>query len=360
MRMRVRLQPDCDSEMPALGLVYRCWMGPFNPRAVGKLAMSKSGSQESISGGGASTDIQLDFINLVRVLWSGKWWMIGLGALAAAISIAVVFNIPNQYRASAVLTSTTGSSVSGISAQLSGLASLAGVKLGSGDSDESQVAIEVMQSWSFIEKFIRDNHLQVPVFAADGWDRQTGQLSINTSLYSEHDKRWVRKPPPNKPVEPTSWELYEAFSERMSVSQDKKTGLVSVSIEYYSPAMAREWVELLVKAINEHMRQRKLESTNKNIEYLQAQVDKTSIAEMKEVFFKLIENETKNKMLAEASPEYQFTTVSPAMVPEQKSKPKRAVIVVLSTMLGGLAGMFFVLARRAWLNGRRIAAGEPV
>ncbi len=321
--------------------------------------MSKTGLQASAVDTPDSSDLQLDFINLVRVLWSGKWWMLGLGFVAALISIFVVLNIPNQYKASAVLTSTTGSSVSGISAQLSGLASLAGVSLGGGDSDESQVAIEVMQSWSFIEKFIRDNQLQVAVFAADGWDRQTGQLSIDASLYSEQAKKWVRDPPPDKPVEPTSWELYEAFSDRMSVSQDKKTGLVSVSIEFYSPAVAREWVELLVKAINEHMRQRKLESTNKNIEYLQAQVDKTPIAEMKQVFFKLIENETKNKMLAEASPEYQFTTVSPAMIPEQKSRPKRAVIVVLSTMLGGLIGMFVVLVRRAWLNGRRIAAERP-
>jgi LPS O-antigen subunit length determinant protein (WzzB/FepE family) len=292
---------------------------------------------------------QLDLINLVRVLWAGKWWVIGLSVFAAAVSVAVVLNMPNQYKASAVLNSTTGSSLSGISSQLSGLASLAGVTLGTGDNDESQVAIEVLQSWAFIDQFIRENRLEVPVFAAKGWNKQTGALEIDNKIYDEATNRWVRDPPRGKPVEPTSWELYDTFSDRLSVSQDKKTGLVTVSIEYYSPRMASEWVGKLVKAINEHMRQRKLESSNKNIEYLQAQVDKTSVAEMKAVFYQLIENEIKNKMLAEASPEYQFVTVSPAMIPEEKSKPKRAIIVVLSTVLGGLIGVFIVTGRRAYV-----------
>ena len=64
---------------------------------------------------------------------------------------------------------------------------------------------------------------------------------------------------------------------------------------------------------------------------------------MKEVFYQVIEEQIKNKMLAEASPEYAFVTVNPAMVPEEKSTPKRALICVLAVLLGAMLSIFAVL-----------------
>ena len=93
------------------------------------------------------------------------------------------------------------------------------------------------------------------------------------------------------------------------------------------------------------MQQRKLQMVNTNIEYLEAQIQKTPIADMKEVFYTIIEEQVKSKMLAEASPEYVFVTVSPAMVPEEKSQPKRALICILGVLLGGMLSVFFVLIR---------------
>ena len=57
---------------------------------------------------------------------------------------------------------------------------------------------------------------------------------------------------------------------------------------------------------------------------------------MKEVFYTIIEEQTKNKMLAEASPDYVFVAVGPSMVPELNSQPKRALICILGTLLGGM------------------------
>ena len=116
--------------------------------------------------------------------------------------------------------------------------------------------------------------------------------------------------------------MFERFQEMLSVSEDKKSGLVSVSIEYYSPQVAKDWLDRYVSAINEHMQSRQVAKVSNNINYLKAQIDKTSIAEMREVFYTIIEEQTKNKMVAEASPDYAFVAVSPSMVPEQKSQPR--------------------------------------
>ena len=48
-------------------------------------------------------------------------------------------------------------------------------------------------------------------------------------------------------------------------------------------------------------------------------------------------------MLAEASPDYVFVAVGPSMVPELKSQPKRALICILGTLLGGMLSVLLVL-----------------
>ena len=93
------------------------------------------------------------------------------------------------------------------------------------------------------------------------------------------------------------------------------------------------------------MQTRQVAKVTSNIRYLEAQIAKTSIAEMREVFYTIIEEQTKNKMVAEASPDYAFVAVSPSMVPEEKSKPSRALICVLGTLLGGMLGVVIVLIR---------------
>ena len=233
-----------------------------------------------------------------------------------------------------------------MASRLGGLATLAGINVGSGDNvTEAQTAIEIMQSWQFIETFVQSHNLQAAIFAADGWDSQTNQITFNSDIYDSERDEWIRKPPSGKTAQPTSWELYQEFSNRLSVSTEKTSGLITISIEYYSPILAQQWVELYISSINAYMRERKLTQVNNNIDYLKAQITKTAFADMKEVFYQIIEEQIKSKMLAEASPEYAFVTVNSAMVPEEKSSPKRALICLLVTFLGFMLAVFIVLIR---------------
>ena len=90
------------------------------------------------------------------------------------------------------------------------------------------------------------------------------------------------------------------------------------------------------------MRIRKLNEIDKSIRFLQEQINKTSIADLEEVFFGIIGEQTKVKMLAEASPEYAYITVNKAMVPEEKIRPIRSRIVILSTALGFMLALIYI------------------
>ena len=291
-------------------------------------------------------DDEIDLRELFGVLWAGKVKIIAIIAIFAVASVIYALSVPNQYKATALLApaQSSGGGLSGALGQLGGLASLAGVSIGVGESSEAQIAQEIMKSWSFIDGFITDNDLAVEVFAAEGWSKGSNKLKINDDNYDVEKNEWLIEDDDTGELRPpSSWELFEEFSERLAVSEDKKSALVSVSIEYYSPQIAKQWLDMYVSAVNAHMQERKVAEVTNNINYLQAQIEKTSIAEMREVFYTIIEEQTKNKMVAEASPEYAFVAVSPSMVPEEKSQPKRALICILGTLLGGMLSVLLVL-----------------
>ena len=62
-------------------------------------------------------------------------------------------------------------------------------------------------------------------------------------------------------------------------------------------------------------------------------------------------------MLAEVKDEFAFKTIDPAVVPEEKTGPKRALICVLATLLGGMLGVALVLLRFAFRENETKVAG---
>ena len=291
-------------------------------------------------------DDEIDLRELFGVLWAGSRKIIAITAVFAFVSVIYALSLSDQYKATVLLAPahSDSSDLSGALGQLGGLASLAGVDIGGGDSSEAQMAQEIMKSWSFIDVFIAENNISVEVYAAEGWSRGSNELQIDDDIYDAETKTWLIENDNTGEVgPPSSWVLFQAFSERLVVSENKKSGLVSVSIEYYSPQIAKQWLDMYVAAINAHMQQRQMEKVTNNINYLQAQIENTSIAEMREVFYTIIAEQTKNKMLSEASPEYAFVAVSPSMVPEVTSQPQRRFIYILGTLLGGMLSVLLVL-----------------
>jgi LPS O-antigen subunit length determinant protein (WzzB/FepE family) len=294
-------------------------------------------------------DSEIDLRELFAVLWASKIKIVAITTICAIVSVFYALSIPNQYKATVLVSpaKSPGGGITGALGSLGGLANLAGVSMGGGSS-ETQVAKEIMRSWSFTESFIENNNLAVGLSAAYGWDKAANKLLINTDTYDPESEKWL-----SDAGMPSSWALYKAFSGRLTVSTYGKSGLLSVSIEYYSPLIAKQWLDLYIAAINEHMQKREMAKVTRNIEYLQAQIKKTNIAEMQEVFYTIIEEQIKSKMLAEASPEYAFVAVSPSMVPAEKSQPRRSSICILGTLLGGMLSVLLVLLMH---YGRKLAA----
>ena len=105
----------------------------------------------------ASYDDEIDLRELFGVLWAGKWLIAGITSAATVIAVIVALILPNIYRAEALLAPNDQEGARGLSAlaaQYSGLASLAGINIGSGAGDKTALGLEILQSRKLISEFI--------------------------------------------------------------------------------------------------------------------------------------------------------------------------------------------------------------
>ena len=293
-------------------------------------------------------DDEIDLKELFMVLWGGKWLISAVTGIAAAISVVVALSLPNIYTASALLApaESSGGGLSGLMKQYGGLASLAGVSLPGGEEgSRAQLGMQLMKSRAFIGDFVERRDILPELMAVESWDAGSGDIIFDAEVYDGASKTWVRDVEPPKSPAPSAQEAHKAFSSILGVSQDKQTGYVSVSIEHQSPVVAAEWVNWLVEDVNAAVKAQDVAEAEKSIEYLKQQVTNTSLADLQAMFFELIQSQTETVMLAEVRPEYVFKTIDPAVIPEEKSKPSRALICVLGTLLGGMLGVVTVLMR---------------
>jgi len=297
---------------------------------------------------------QVDFSDLLLVLWKHKLILIVVVMVSAAASVYYAIKQPNIYRSEAVLLPSAEKSGLNIPGQLGGLAALAGVNLGGlgGSTDNTLLAMELIKSQDFISRFIERHQLLVPLMAARGWDLTNDNVVLDPEVYDEQNRQWVRKVAFPKKAQPSAFEAYKAFSEIFSISQDKLSRIISINVEHYSPNLAQQWLTLLIQDINEEIRLRDLKEAEHSIDYLQSQVSKTQLSEVKDTLYSLIEEQTKTVMLANVRREYVFKVVDPAAVPEEKVKPKRALIVVSSVMLSFMFACLLLMLRHFYKETR--------
>ena len=179
--------------------------------------------------------------------------------------------------------------------------------------------------------------------AATEWDLVNDRVIYDSDLFDHKKNKWVREAAPPFKSKPSMQEAYKAFSKVLNVNTDKETGMVTISVEHVSPKVARQWVNWLIEDINLEMKIRDVVEATRSTEFLTQQLEETRIADIRSVLYKLVEEQAKTIMFANVRDEYIFKTIDPALVPEVKSKPKRALIVILGSLLGGVFSVMFVL-----------------
>ncbi|MCF6458487.1 hypothetical protein [Pseudoalteromonas sp. MMG024] len=291
---------------------------------------------------------QLSVSDFIKPLLIHKYKIILSTLIFSLAGVLYSLSLPNIYKSEGVYIPNLdegAGGISGLASKFGGLASLAGISVNSSGGNESLIAIETLKARVFILKFIKHQKIEVELFAAQGWNKDTNELLIDEDIYDVLENKWVREVDEGETPHPTDLELYEAFLEVLEVNVDDETGLIRLAMKHYSPELAKKWLEVYVREANSWMQNQKDSLVTKNIENLNHIVNEIKLMNTKSVIYELMEEQIQAKMLTMTREEYAFKTIDPPFYPELKSEPKRALICFIFAFLGALLSSIFVLAK---------------
>ena len=274
----------------------------------------------------------VSLLAVIEFAWRNKWLIMVSGLLCGGIALTVGLLMTPHYRAQVVVMPVTsdlaaGGGVANLVRGLGGLASLAGIGLNSGSSRDE--ILEFLRSRSFTTEFLRENNL-LPILFEEDWDSKAAQWRV----------------PPDKV--PTIGDAYEFFTEEVrSIDEDKKSGIVTLSVTWSDPELAAKWANDMVASANARLREKAIEEAQRSIECLKREGEKTNVVAVQEAIGKLTEEQVKSVMLANVRDEYAFKVIDPAVMPEYRDivRPRRALMLALGLVMGSLFGMMVAFGR---------------
>lgn len=293
----------------------------------------------------AAQSVPFDLVDFVDLLKNG-WRIIGATAVALGLlAVLYVMLATPYYRAQTVIVPSPslvqGNGATGLQSRLG---SLVGV-LPSSDA-ETVLALAVLQSRAFAERFIERNNL-LPLLVPKFWDEEKkdwkpfgpsflGKILITLGMKSavKDSRQYLR-------------ELgYKRLSRLRSIDVDRNTQIVTISLEWTDPDVAADWTNIMVLQLNEDLRQKKIDESAKRVQYLRQEFAAISITSLKNAFAGLLEQEIRSGMVANVRKEYAYQVVDPAVPATVPSRPRPVLAVFLSLLGGALLGIFGVMLKK--------------
>lgn len=283
----------------------------------------------------------IDISKLINAFLSQKWAIAIFTVLSTVAGALYALNLPNTYTSNTQLmpeNSLGNNSKAGLGA-LSGGLSLLGLDASNHDKYVS-IAMKLFEGETFIGNFLRDKGLEKEFYAAESWEPSSNTIIFDDEKFD--GKSWLLDSSALRGSAPTDKELSESFRKHnLSYELDEKSGFISLSITHVSPYVAHNTVELLIKHINETLRVKAIELSNKKINYLKKAAESADNSELRAGFLNMLVLEEKEKMLASVKSDFVFSVIDMPTIPTEKSGPRRALLVALFIVAGGFLGLFY-------------------
>lgn len=291
--------------------------------------------------------IGTDLLRLTDIVWARRNIVLAITALALVGGVVWAIFAKPLYRAEVVTslapTQNTQNIGNAITSQLGGLSSL----IGSGGKDEANQVVAALQTRSLLYPFIDQYGVKQTLFP-NLWNPTTRSWGeMKPGLISGFGSAAIRylngRPDPPPQFGPTSHDAMMSFVKHLQVNQDLNAGLIVVQVDWFDPATAETWANALVATLNEQRRADAVARSNARLKLLNAQLSTTTSVEMRDVLYRLIQGETQSIMMANSNPQFVLRVIDPA-ADAQQVWPMRGLIVVLSGVIGLLAGFVTALA----------------
>ena len=229
-----------------------------------------------------STTEEIDLLELAKKLWDKRRFIGKYAIIAAVVGLIVGFSIPREYTSGAKMAPEGLKNTSG--SNLAGLAALAGFDLSSGENMEGinlTLYPDVVQSTPFIVELSQipvqpqdqgkmslydyiDNEISAPWWSyiirlpmqAIGWITSIGQASED-SIQTINPLALSRK----------QSVILKSLSGRLSVTVDKKTGVITASSTMQDPVVAAAVTDSMIRKLEEYMADYRTEKAKRDCDF---------------------------------------------------------------------------------------------
>lgn len=225
--------------------------------------------------------------------------------------------------------------------QLGGLASIAGINIGSADA-ETVESLAVIRSRQFTEKFIQDNDILPKLFPSQ-WDA--------------HKKKWAVDDYERPTFAKGSLRFHKKICD---IIQDKKAGVVIIQIDWKNRFEAAAWANELVQRLNREMRSREIIKADASIGYLEKELKNTTDIGTQQAINRLIETQIRQRMLATVSQQYSFRVIDPALPADVDDPifPKKYLFFILGPLSGVALASLCLLLLSMFTNRAKMSAAQ--
>ncbi len=249
------------------------------------------------------------------------------------VVLAYLIMTPNIYKSEVIL-APQGDSSKSASASLSSLAALAGVNIGSKSSgiDPFVMMQTTLNNYDFnkkiIEKYDLYEKLQNPKNLVYPFGLEFSSTKNEDNLTK--DKKIFL--------------TIKNIKKIISISQDKKTSLITLSASLKDRFLAKQLVDIYLNEIISHVKKNDMKNLDEQIKFYKTELSSTKDVALKEQLSKSLSGLLQKRVFSKANEYYFVSKLSDSRVPyiKDKTKPKRALILVVSFVASFILAVFLV------------------
>jgi len=347
-----------------------------------------------------NTDQEIDLVEIIRKLWKNRKFILRITLAFMVLGVLVALFSSEEYTAGSTMVPQT--SEKKVSGGLSGLAAMAGINLGDiggGEVLSPKMYSKILESIPFQKELmqtpIKFEEYEQPVTLFDYFTNEKykkfsigGAIKkytiglpgvIMKAIRGEKEDE-VYKPEGVGTLQTLTLkekQCVEALKGLITLNLNEKDGYVQLTAAMPEPLAAAQLAERVQTLLQRYITEFKIEKVQSNLDFVQERFDEAKrdfeqIQQERAAFKDANKNiysaraQTQEdqldtrynlalsvyselaKQLEQAKIQVKETTpiltvIDPVTIPLERSKPKRALILVLFTFLGGFAGIGLVL-----------------
>ncbi len=295
-----------------------------------KVQSEQVGSREASNTsmhGVRETDI--DFVELLLTVWKHRFWILIITAISTLMGLVYAFLAPPVYQTQAIIAlkeAGKGNDASRLFSQLGGMGGIVASQLGFGNTNLDKIEI-ILKGNELAKEVISGNNL-LPALFPEVWNKT--------------DSSWNVRDPSKIPTQRQGVRLLR--QKMLAVSVDSKRGIIRVEVNAHDSTLAKQIVDYYLKALNDKIRGDVISDSELNREYLERQLKNTLDPTLREKILNMIGFEIEKSMLISTRA---FEILEEAVVPHERSKPKRKEIAIFSFMIGLMASLSVTIGRKS-------------